>query len=89
MIVKARKIGNSFALTIPSAVVKTMDLSDGQEMFVDCNAYSRTLSYRLNKVCNINWEEFTSQDKEDIRDGLSPEDDVRNLRDVDRVELPE
>ena len=87
MIVKARKIGNSFALTIPSAVVKTMDLSDGQEMLFDYNAYSQTLSYHLNKVCNINWAEFVSQDKEDIRDGLSPEDYVRKLRDFDREEI--
>lgn len=87
MLVKARRVGNSFALTIPSAVVEAMNLSDGQEMFVDYNAYSRTLSYRLNKVHEINWEEFVSQDKEDIRDGLSPEDYVRHLRDFDREEI--
>ena len=53
MLVKARKVGNSFALTIPSALVESMNLSDGQEMTVDYNAYSRTLSYRMNKVCEI------------------------------------
>ena len=37
----------------------------------------------------INWEEFTSQDKENIRDGLSPEDYVKKLRNFDRIELPE
>lgn len=37
----------------------------------------------------IKWGEFTSQDKEDIRDGLSPENYVRKLRDFDRIELPE
>ena len=36
------------------------------------------------KVCEVHWEEFVSQDKEDIRDGLSPEDYVRSLRDSDR-----
>lgn len=87
MLVKARRVGNSFALTIPSAVVEAMNLSDGQEMFVDYNAYSRTLSYRLNKVYEINWDEFVSQDKEDIREGLSPEDYVRHLRDFDREEI--
>ena len=87
MLVKARKVGNSFALTIPSTVVESMNLADGQEMVFNYNAYSQTLSYRLNKVCNINWAEFTSQDKEDIRDGLSPEEYVRKLRDFDREEI--
>ncbi len=84
MLVKARNIGNSFVVTIPAAVVRVMNLSDGQEMLVDYNEYSRTLSYRFNKVYEINWEEFTLQDTEDIRDGLSPEEYVRNLRDFDR-----
>ena len=87
MLVKARKVGNSFALTIPSAFVETMNLSDGQEMLVEYNAYSRTLSYRLNKVYEIHWEEFTSQDNEDIREGLLPEEYVRSLRDLDREEI--
>lgn len=83
LLVKARKVGNSFALTIPSSFVETMKLADGQEMLVDYNAYSRTLSYRPHKVCEIHWEEFVSQDKEDIREGMSPEDYVRSLRDLD------
>lgn len=87
MLVKARKIGNSFALTIPSSFVQTMNLSDGQEMLVDYNSYSQTLSYRLNKVSEIHWDEFVSHDKEDIRDGLSPEDYVRSLRELDREEV--
>ncbi len=87
MLVKARNIGNSFVVTIPAAVVRAMNLSDGQEMIVDYNEYSRTLSYRFNKVYEINWEEFTLQDTEDIRDGLSPEDYVRKLRDFDREEI--
>ena len=62
MLVKARKVGNSFALTIPSPFVETMNLSDGQEMLVDYNAYSQTLSYRPHKVCEINWGEFVSKD---------------------------
>ena len=32
----------------------------------------------------IHWSEFASQDVEDIRDGMSPEDYVRSLRDLDR-----
>ena len=35
----------------------------------------------------VDWEEFVSQDKDDIRDGMSPEDYVRNLRDLDRKEV--
>ena len=31
----------------------------------------------------ISWDEFVSQDKEEIRDGMSPEDYVRKLRDFD------
>ena len=31
----------------------------------------------------IRWDDFASHDTEDIRDGLSPEDYVRNLRDLD------
>lgn len=87
MLVKARKVGNSFALTIPSAFVESMNLADGQEMLVDYDAYSKTLSYRSNRVREIHWEDFVSQDKEDIRDGLSPEDYVRSLRDLDREEI--
>lgn len=87
MLVKARKVGNSFALTIPSTFVNTMNLADGQEMLVDYDAYSRTLSYRPNRVCEINWDEFVSQDKDDIRDGMSPEDYIRSLRDFDREEI--
>lgn len=40
--------------------------------------------YEHGKPCGINWDEFTSQDTEDIRDGLSPEDYVRSLRDDER-----
>ena len=32
----------------------------------------------------IDWDEFVSQDKEDIRDGMSPEDYIRSLRNFDR-----
>lgn len=56
-------------------------------MLVDYNSCSQTMSYRPNKVCAINWEEFVSQDKDDIRDGMSPEDYVRNLRDLDRQKV--
>ena len=32
----------------------------------------------------IDWSEFEAKDSEDIRDGMSPEDYVRSLRDFDR-----
>ena len=87
MLVKARKVGNSLALTIPASFVGTMNLYDGQEMEVDYNPYSRTLSYQPNRIREINWKEFISNDKEDIRDRMSPEDYVRSLRDYDREEI--
>ena len=87
MLVKVRKVGNSLTLTIPSSFVDTMKLQDGQELEADYNAYSKTISYRVHRVHKINWEEFISQDKDDIRDEMSPEDYVRKLRDFDREEV--
>ena len=87
MFVKARKVGNSFALTIPASIVETMKIQDGLELKVDYNPYSGTLSYQPERVREINWDEFISADKEDIRDGMTPEDYVRSLRDYDREEV--
>ena len=87
MLVKTRKVGNSFALTIPASLAEAMILDDGQEMEVDYNPYSRTLSYHPQRIREINWDEFVSQDKEDIRDGMKPEEYVRALRDFDREEI--
>ena len=87
MLVKVRKVENSFALTIPSSFVEIMKLQDGQELEVDYNVYNKTLSCRLQIAHEINWDDFTSQDDEDIRDGMTPEDYVRKLRDFDREEI--
>ena len=87
MLVKARKVGNSFALTIPASIVEDMKLYDGLEMKVDYNPYSGILSYKPDRVREIDWEEFISKDKVDIRDGMLPEDYVRSLRDYDREEI--
>mgnify|MGYP002627372786 CR=1 FL=1 len=86
MFVKARKMGNSFALTMPASIGETMNLHDGLELKVDYNPYSGILPYQTNpnRVREINWSEFISDDKEDIRDGMTPEDYVRSLRDYDR-----
>ena len=87
MFVKARKVGNSFALTIPASIVEAMKIQDGLELKVDYNPYSGTLSYQPERVREINWDEFISADTEDIRDGMTPEDYVRSLRDYDREEV--
>ena len=87
MLVKARKVENSFALTIPAPIVEDMKLYDGLEMKVDYNPYSGILSYKPDRVREIDWEEFISKDKVDIRDGMLPEDYVRSLRDYDREEI--
>ena len=87
MLVKTRKVGNSFALTIPASLAEAMRLDDGQEMEVDYNPYSGTLSYHPQRISEINWDEFVSQDNDDIRDGMIPEDYVRALRDFDREEI--
>lgn len=58
MLVKARKVGNSFALTIPAPIVETMNVYDGLEMEVDYNPYNGVLSYQPDSIREINWEEF-------------------------------
>ena len=87
MFVKARKVGNSFALTIPASIVENMKIQDGLELKVDYNPYSGTLSYQPERVREINWDEFISADTEDIRNGMTPENYVRSLRDYDREEV--
>ena len=87
MLVKARKVGNSFALTIPAPIVETMNVYDGLEMKVDYNPYNGVLSYQSDSVRKINWEEFISKDTVEIRDNLTPENYVRRLRDYDREEI--
>ena len=88
MLVKARKVGDSFALTIPAPIVETMNVYDGLEMKVDYNPYNGTLTYQPESIREINWEEFILKDRIDIRDGLTPEEYVRRLRDYDRGDYP-
>ena len=88
MLVKARKVGDSFALTIPAPIVETMNVYDGLEMKVDYNPYNGTLTYQPESIREINWEEFVPKDRIDIRDGLMPEEYVRMLRDYDREDYP-
>ncbi len=64
-----------------------MKIQDGLELKVDYNPYSRTLYYQPERVHDINWNKFISADTEDIRDGMTPEGYVRNLRDYDREEV--
>ena len=54
MLVKIRKVGNSFALTIPASLAEAISLNDGQEMEVDYNPYSGTLSYHPQRIRAIN-----------------------------------
>ena len=53
---------------------------------IDYNPYSGISSYQPERVREINWNEFISDDKENIRDGVTPEDYVRSLRDYEREE---
>ena len=71
VLVKTRKVGNSFALTIPASIVETMNVYDGLEMKVDYNPYNEVLSYQPDSVRKINWKEFIPVE---IRDNLTPED---------------
>ena len=73
--------------TVPASIVENMKIQDGLELKVDYNPYSGTLSYQPERVREINWDEFISADMEDIRDGMTPEDYVRSLRDYDREEV--
>ena len=47
-----------------------------------------TLTYQPESIREINWEEFILKDRIDIRDGLTPEEYVRRLRDYDRGDYP-
>ena len=83
MAVKIRKVGNSYVLTIPPDVMFALDLHDGQEMEV--TARSNALEYRALKpnVKTVDWEKYETRDR-DLRDGLSPDEYVRKLRENDR-----
>ena len=82
MSVKIRKVGNSYTVTIPAGIVNDLRLYDGQELEV--NANGQTLEYIIpnSRPTVISWDDYATQSS--IRDGLSPDDYVRSLRDDDR-----
>ena len=54
---------------------------------MEVNTMGNSFVYEIAKkrVSTINWESFESDG--DIRDGLSPDDYVKSLREADREEL--
>lgn len=83
MSVKVRKVGNSFTVTIPAGFVESLNLYDGQELEV--NASEHAIEYRPLKTApkTINWDDYEPvSDK--LRDGMTPDEYVRSLRDYDR-----
>ena len=84
--VKIRKVGNSYTLTVPAHAVDALQLHDGQEMKVEMSR--QALTYRIFQPVSstISWDEFASSGA-NIRDGMSPDDYVRSLRDGDREEV--
>ena len=83
MSVKVRKVGNSFTVTIPAGFVELLNLYDGQELEV--NVSEQTLEYRLLKAIpkTIDWDDYEPVSSH-LRDGLTPDEYVRRLRDYDR-----
>lgn len=83
MTVKVRKVGNSYTLTIPSEAMEHLHLVNGQELEVRFN--NRILEYHtlLSIPEMIDWTEYESSDP-DIRDGMDPEEYIRELRRDDR-----
>lgn len=82
MNVKVRKVGNSYTVTIPSEIIQTLRLEDGQEMEV--SAKGMGIEYRpvYVPVREIDWKRYEGTG--DILDGMSPDAYVRKLRDDDR-----
>ena len=56
-------------------------------MKADHNSFNVILSRKPDRIYKINWENFTAEDITDIRDGMTPEDYVRSLRDYEREEI--
>ena len=86
MSVKIRKVGNSFAVTIPTHIVRQLHLRHGQSL--DVRPSSRGWEYQLphDYVGRTDWKEYETLDA-DVRDGLSPEEYIRKMRDQDRDEI--
>ena len=56
-------------------------------MKADHHPFNVILSRKPDRIYKINWENFTAENITDIRDGMTPEDYVRSLRDYDREEI--
>jgi antitoxin component of MazEF toxin-antitoxin module len=83
MSVKVRRVGNSFTVTIPAGFVESLNLYDGQELEV--SASEQTLEYKPLKALpkTIKWEDYEPISG-NLRDGMTPDEYVRSLRDNDR-----
>ena len=82
MSVKVRKVGNSFAVTIPAQIVNQLRLRHGQSLEVRPSAHGWEYQLPHPYSGRVAWEEYETLDA-DVRDGLSPEEYVRRMRDWD------
>ena len=82
MTVKVRKVGNSFAVTIPTQIVNQLRLRNGQSLEVRPSAHGWEYQLPHPYSGRVAWEEYETLDA-DVRDGLSPEEYVRRMRDWD------
>ena len=83
MTVKVRKVGNSYTLTIPSEAVRRHKITEGQELDVIIGDYVIEYHIKQSIPSGIEWEKYQHLDS-DIRDGATPDEYVRGLRDNDR-----
>lgn len=87
MRVKVRKTGNSYSVTVPKEVVKALNIREGQEMDVSTsfNIFSYSLVRPIPK--EIDWSLYVTKDAVDVRDGMTPDEYIRSLRDYDREDI--
>ena len=83
MSVKVRKVGNSMVLTVPSYVAESLGVYEGQEYSVDVVRGGIEYSPVETPVRNIDWNKYDKRGR-NLRDGMTPEEYVRRLRDDDR-----
>ena len=86
MSVKVRKVGNSFAVTIPTQIVNQLHLRHGQSLEVRPSAHGWEYQLPHPYSGRVAWEEYETLDA-NVRDGLSPEEYVRSMREQDRDEI--
>ncbi len=86
MSVKVRKVGNSFAVTIPTHIVNQLRLRHGQSLEVRPSAHGWEYQLPHPYSGRVAWEEYETLDA-NVRDGLSPEEYVRSMREQDRDEI--